>query len=306
MAGRGTPVAEVRPGAGCAVDDEFSPATITPQAVECCGPSATLEDILAFYIREPALVFQAVAEDRDDLSPLVNRVVLADEDWFRHLCGATAVRLPVAIAAVGVLGRSALNFEVSLARKVVNWPAEPGMSLRIVRALQILGERVTDSRINQIIVPLARSGNRMIRSKARALIVRCCPDTGSLERYLEDSDPRVTANVLEAVVKSCVGREWIRKVAGKYAEHENNRVAANAAIGLYLAGDESGALRHIDRMATDARPLFRSSAAWAMGKMPGAGFKAELDRLWHDSSHLVRWSVLRSLIRLQKQTSRPA
>jgi len=263
--------------------------------------SQAVEEFLELYVREPALVFQALAEGGDDLNPLFVQAVLADRDCFSHLCDGRILTLAAATKVAGILRARGANFELMLARQAARWSVEPRMASKIVRALQILDDAGKDTRISSVVWKLARSGNSMIRSRAWHLIARCSPSDIPLGSYLADEDPRVTANVIEGLLKSNADPAWIGRIVTECAGHGNNRVAANAIVGLYRMGEGAHAVVLIRRMTGDERALFRSSAAWAMGRMAGAGLREDLNRLRQDPSHVVRWSALRSLIRLQKE-----
>jgi hypothetical protein len=198
---------------------------------------------------------------------------------------------------------SEANFDVKLARKAVAWSACPEMVRRIIRAVEILAETTVNSRINPIIVQLSRSKDNTIRSKVRAVLARGCPNPANVDRWIDDPDPRVRANVIEMLGLSASNSAWVRELLAKYAGDRNNRIAANALVGLFRFGERESAIAGVLRMAADQRAPFRGSAAWAMGEMPDRGLKGELERLRHDCDSIVRWNALRSLVRLRKRAN---
>jgi HEAT repeat protein len=74
----------------------------------------------------------------------------------------------------------------------------------------------------------------------------------------------------------------------------SNRVSGNAWIGLHLAGQPDIA-REVMRMAEDSRTPFRSTAAWAMGKIGAEEFVPRLFGLFADEGP-VRSAAMRALI----------
>jgi hypothetical protein len=82
----------------------------------------------------------------------------------------------------------------------------------------------------------------------------------------------------------------------------NNRVAANALLGLYYLG-ESSAISELVRMAADESPLFRSSAAWAMGQTGDVRFQDSLRRLLGDADGSARKRALAAIGRLKAANS---
>jgi len=83
------------------------------------------------------------------------------------------------------------------------------------------------------------------------------------DKYFEDPDPRVRADAVESL--------WGRDDEQALAHYRRGlqdgapRVAANACVGLYLAG-ETEALRELHSLAQHPEAPFRAAAAWAMGR----------------------------------------
>lgn len=266
------------------------------------GAPANLQSVLKQYVANPAAAFKAVAgSSAEKPNTLLLQVILADKQSCLRLCDDHIVSLPDAIAVTGLLQETEVSFQVKLARQAVSWAAHSGMSARAVRALTILAEVVSDHRLNPVIVQLVRSRHPKIRSKVLAIIARCCPNPMTAERYLEDDDPRVRANLIEALADCASNSAWLQEALQNHVWDRNNRIAANAAVGLFRLGETDAALTHIRRMASDERPAFRASAAWAMGAISIGELADDLERLRHDSSQTVRWNALRSLVRLHKK-----
>ena len=79
----------------------------------------------------------------------------------------------------------------------------------------------------------------------------------------------------------------------------HNRVAANAAVGLHRIGDRAGA-EALEAMAHHPDPIFRASAAWALGHLADRCFLPLAHRLRADADPKVRLLALRSLARMRE------
>jgi len=75
---------------------------------------------------------------------------------------------------------------------------------------------------------------------------------------------------------------------------ENNRVAGNALLGLHLLHEPNTAQRLV-QMLGDARPKFRRTAAWLMGKIARPEFKDHLLQAAGDEDAGVRETATRAL-----------
>jgi len=95
----------------------------------------------------------------------------------------------------------------------------------------------------------------------------------------------VRANAVEALWG--VDSPAALKCMWESLKDENNRVAGNALVGLHRLGEPVvGQL--VKRMIEDQRPIFRTTAAWVMGKIGGLEFVECLRQAVGDSDQLVR------------------
>ena len=144
---------------------------------------------------------------------------------------------------------------------------------------------------------LLDSPNGRIRSKAARMLGQDSSSPHWLSEVLTDSDARVRANAVEAL--------WnvdVPEVVGYYHQAVMDpvpRVAANALVGLYLAG-KAEALAGIDAMARDEDAGRRASATWAMGRTGDRRFITGLKRLIKDEHPLVRTNAIRAATRIRK------
>jgi len=117
----------------------------------------------------------------------------------------------------------------------------------------------------------------------------------TIREWLGNPDPRVRANVLEALAEFGQELEWIPQVLLDSLNDPHGRAAANAAVGLYRLGIEETALDKLSQMATSEDPSIRCSAAWAIGQVPNVKLLEILNHLRTDSNERVRWHALKSL-----------
>jgi HEAT repeat protein len=167
------------------------------------------------------------------------------------------------------------------------------------RALDLLDQTSPGRRLLPVIGHLIDSPDQQICAKAALLIGRRVQSPDWVERQLERGDERVRANAIESIWG--VNTTEARTLLEKYVTDSNNRVAGNALVGLHIVG-EPGILAHVEKMAHDATPGFRATAAWAMGRMADGRFIGELTTLLKDEDQVVRSAALRSMIELRRTT----
>jgi len=89
------------------------------------------------------------------------------------------------------------------------------------------------------------------------------------EAWLEDDDPRVRGNAVESLWGRC--DEQAVSIFTRKLEDPHRRVAANAAVGLYLAG-RAESIAALWTMAQAQDPARRTAAVWAIGRTGDARF----------------------------------
>ncbi len=192
--------------------------------------------------------------------------------------------------------------DVKLMQYVWNSPAA-GNCEAVLRVLEII-EFISDgTRILPILMQVMRSPDKRLRSKATLLAGRSKRDPWWLAKYLEEEDPRIRANAVEAL--------WGKStpaVVGLFRKVERDphpRVIANALVGLYLAGDLDARLL-LEQLATVGDASHRRSAAWAMGESGDRVFVPTLQELAGAPESVVRRAALRALVKLNKESAERA
>ena len=174
------------------------------------------------------------------------------------------------------------------------------------RALDILDEISPRNRLVPVLSHLTRHPNQKIASKATLIIGKRVSGVAFAIRLMaEETDPRVRANALEAVWGNDSGP--VKELFWKHVDDSYHRVAGNAIVGLYLAGEEK-VNAVVSKLALDPRQEFRMMAAWTMGRIGNTDFVPTLTPLLKDQDPAVRRAALRSLqnIRNIERIRRPS
>ena len=167
-------------------------------------------------------------------------------------------------------------------------------ALIILALIQDLG---SCERVQMRLVPLLQHENYRVRSKAARVLANSSATVHWLKVLLESPDPRIRANTVEAVWRrnSPEHRDFLRTAT----RDPNNRVAANAWMGLLLLADaEAGG--ELIKMSRNSDPNQRSSAAWAMGHSREQQFLPRLTDMLREEHGRVRLSVLRAISAIRR------
>jgi hypothetical protein len=205
--------------------------------------------------------------------------------------GRTAVRVdPTADAG---LARGLADSETGQGSVLVRDPA---------RLMSILCEVGDPGRMMASMLRLLRHPNPNLRSKAVKVVGRGSKSPKWVRQRLNESDPRIRANAVEALWS--VDTEEARILLRFATTDANNRVAANALLGLYYLGDCT-VLTDLVKMAACESPIFRSSAAWAMGETGDFRFTDTLRKMFSDSHPTVRKRAFAALARIKQSGAQP-
>ncbi len=188
------------------------------------------------------------------------------------------------------------TFEIAL-NKALQGHASPQKTERISRILEILGATGDPSCWNAFQIELMAYPDKIVRSKAALLIGRSTRNVAWIARRLLDRDPRVQANAVEALWR--LGPEETTPHFLSALRSTNNRVAANAALGLYLNGDAS-AMGTLLEMLRHEDPLFQRSALWAIGATQDVRFLPVLEDLYKQATGKLRLAVVGAMSRIRR------
>jgi hypothetical protein len=170
-----------------------------------------------------------------------------------------------------------------------------GRILHVLRLVPILGDYT-------LLLPwlrtLSQQADNRVKSCAVKLLCETRPHKVFISRQMHDENPRVRANVVEALWN------WHDREASEVFEaaaaDAHHRVVANALVGLYLNGDPS-ALRRMIKLSHSYDPGFRAAMAWSLGAIKDERGAPALQWLSKDRSVMVRKRALRSLLALEPE-----
>ena len=137
----------------------------------------------------------------------------------------------------------------------------------VLRILDLIGEFADRLANWRGITRLYQDGDPRIKAKCATLLIRFRFDHNLTEARFEEGDSRVRASIVEAL--SDRRGERPDPVSARLLEtaltDPNNRVAGNACLALYQAGD-ARALACLAAMLSRESESFQLTAAWVMGK----------------------------------------
>ena len=168
---------------------------------------------------------------------------------------------------------------------------------RTLRALEVLDQVTVGSRLVRMIGQLLEHADPHVRSKAALVVGRRVEGWRWIHSRLATAEPRVRANVLEALWES--SHPLCAAVFERYRNDNDNRVAGNALYGLYLLHDAS-VLPSVLCLAGHTDPKFRATAAWLLGKIGQPEFVDVLRGMVQDEDRHVKGVALKSLVRINR------
>ncbi|HEX5227053.1 MAG TPA: HEAT repeat domain-containing protein [Bryobacteraceae bacterium] len=206
-----------------------------------------------------------------------------------------AVAVTRAATAAGVQLQA--TFEIAL-NKALQGQASPHKAELIARILDILDVAGDASCWSSFQVELMAYPDKVIRAKAALLIGRSTRNVGWIARRLLDRDPRVQASAVEALWG--LDPEEAKPHYLSALKSSNNRVVANAALGLYLTGDVT-AVRILREMLQHDDASFRLSALWAMGETRDERFLPVLTEHYKQASGKQRLAAMGAMSRIRRR-----
>lgn len=183
---------------------------------------------------------------------------LLSKNLFRQVLFDPAV-LSVEEAA-GVL-KATKRIEPGIEPRLVNELSTGGTALQLVRLMEILVHMPNSSSLLPLLTKLMRYPDSYVQSKAALLIGRLNQNIEWVRQRLADPDPRVRANAIESLWGE-TGSEAL-SVFEECAKSPENRLAGNAIVGMYLAGQPK-ALRLAAALTESTSDTARLTGYWVM------------------------------------------
>jgi HEAT repeats len=176
----------------------------------------------------------------------------------------------------------------------------PAMAMLRLRLMDVLQSVWEGPRVLPAMMRFLCDRDPRVRSKAALLVGKNHPSVRWVEDCLAAGDHRVTANAVESLWN--IDSEGIRTLLWNVLTDPDNRCVGNALFGLYRLGDVD-VIEQILLMAQDKRDLFRSTAAWVMGRTGDPRFHPALVNLMRDQP-VVRTTAFRALGVLKQTKTR--
>ena len=213
-----------------------------------------------------AVVILKRGED-NSFTHLILQMCREDGTTIQHiLFTANILSLDEAARLVRLASKTDPAFQVHLVASVKAEIDKAGSSVRsedLTRLMEMLVHAVDANRLVPFLAKLCEHGDERIRSKAVLLTGRVDRQLPEGVELLKDADARVRANAVEAM--------WSRKDPGSIkvfkeaSKDPHHRVAANAIMGLYKAG-EIAAVQQIGKMVTDTDVGRQLAGIWLIGQ----------------------------------------
>jgi HEAT repeat protein len=140
--------------------------------------------------------------------------------------------------------------------------------------------------------------DKVVRSKAALIIGKSTRNVQWIARRLLDRDPRVQASAVEALWG--LAPEEVRPHFLTALKSSNNRVAANAALGLYLCGDVT-AMHNLLELLRHPDPLFQLSGLWAIGETHDERFLPILTEHYKHAEGKRRLAAVAAMSRIRRR-----
>ncbi len=226
-------------------------------------------------------------------------LLVAGDRLFEALCDPALTREE----AIALL-RSAMEIDpaadVNLARRLVDEASGELPPSTSGRLMEVLDKSTQSGRIMSSLLRLMRLPDPQIRSKAVLMIGRANGNIRWVRYRLDDPDARTRASAVEALWDSDTTE--VRELLLTAAQDTNNRVAGNALFALYRMGAVQ-AVAELLRMAASEDPMFRASAAWAMGETGDRRFADALRKMICDEKAVVRKRAISALGRMRRSAA---
>jgi len=188
-------------------------------------------------------------------------------------------------------------FEMALS-KALRAQSTSDQSTFILRILNLLEAISAQGWWTSFQVELMAYPDKLVRSKAALLIGRSFKNAAWIGRRWMDRDLRVQANAVEALWElDAAESKALLQLAMK---SKNNRVAGNAAWGLYRLADIQ-VVRALLDMARHKELSFRLSAMWAIGETQDPRFLPFLAEQFKTADGKLRLAVTKALAGIRRR-----
>jgi HEAT repeat protein len=187
--------------------------------------------------------------------------------------------------------------EMALSRALQSHATQES-TMQVMRILELLGAIPAQNSWPSFQSELMVHPDKAVRSKAALLIGRGLRNRAWINRRMMDKDARVQANAVEALWTMDAAEA--RPVFTAALKSQNNRMVANAALGLYRLSDLKAVAALLD-LARHSDPLFRASGLWAIAETQDPRFIPFLMEQFKTSQGKLKLAVTRALSRIRRR-----
>jgi HEAT repeats len=163
--------------------------------------------------------------------------------------------------------------------------------------LDILDRISQGDRLVPGVLKVLKHSNPKVRSKAALFIGSRTQNIAWAASRAQEYDARVRANIIESLYG--INSDFVHQIFRNNVADENNRVAGNAILGLYMLGD-TAAIPLIHELARHPDSRFRNTCAWVMGRTGDPRFAQSFSELMNDPDELVRAQAFKGLGEVRK------
>lgn len=193
------------------------------------------------------------------------------------------------------------GFQVHLVGAVKTEIDKAGANVRsedLARILEMLATTIDASRLIPFLSKLCQHNDDRLRSKAVLLTGRLAKKINPNSELMKDLDPRVRANAVEALW----GRndEDSLNFFKEATRDPHHRVAANAWLALYKAGDLTG-VQGISRMAMDREIPRQLAGIWAIGQTQDPRFNSLIQNMLEAGIGRLKFGLLKAARSLKQR-----
>jgi hypothetical protein len=222
-------------------------------------------------------------------------LLLHNDVLIPSIANPAVTTLPEALRLTRCMLKMDCNFINSMLTTVLIRPGLMKNTTCTLRVLDIVGECVEHLGNWRSITRIHQAGDGQIKKKCAGLIAQHrFEDPAGLERFC-CADPRVRANIIEMLWT--VDKTRATALLEAASQDPSNRVAGNAWLALYTAGN-ANALDRLADMLESPDATKRITAAWAMGQTRDTRFRSRLLEASRSNVPEFRKMAIAALVKL--------
>ncbi len=256
-----------------------------------------LRRILSEYPDETMMAAFEIAQgdfDPSAFSPIAT-AMSHSEAAILAMADPASTRLSGAIGVARSLSHIDAAFETRLMRQIRL--ARPERQAAVThRVLDLMAASGQPHRAVPLLLPLTRAADDRVRSRATLIVGKWKRDARWLAQFLDDRDPRVRANAVEALWGVSEARGLFHSAFADF----NHRVLANAIVGTHKSGGDN-LTGKVEELIVSPSENFRAAGAWAAGECGLEVFREPLQHMALQPG-ISRGAAIRALVKMRRQS----